>query len=33
VIPDGNHRLSRDEDIETLQRITMALAAEVEKAA
>jgi len=33
VIPDGSHRLSRDEDIETLQRITMALAAEVEKAA
>lgn len=33
VIPDGNHRLSRDEDIEALQRITMALADEVEKAA
>ncbi len=33
VIPDGNHRLSRDEDIATLQRVTMALAAEIEKAA
>ncbi|HRE20114.1 MAG TPA: alpha/beta hydrolase [Rhabdaerophilum sp.] len=32
VIPDGNHRLSRDEDIETLQCITMALAGEIEKA-
>lgn len=30
IIPDGNHRLSRDEDIATLQRITMALAREVE---
>jgi pimeloyl-ACP methyl ester carboxylesterase len=30
VIPDGNHRLSRDEDIAALQRITLALAAEVE---
>ena len=30
IIPDGNHRLSRDKDIATLQRITMALAREVE---
>ena len=30
IIPDGNHRLSRDEDIATLQRITLALANEVE---
>lgn len=29
VIPDGNHRLSRDEDIATLQRITMDLAHEI----
>lgn len=26
VIPDGNHRLSRDEDIATLQRITLEMA-------
>jgi pimeloyl-ACP methyl ester carboxylesterase len=32
VIPDGNHRLSREEDIAALQRITLALAAEVEAA-
>lgn len=30
VIPDGNHRLSREEDIAALQRITLALAHEVE---
>jgi pimeloyl-ACP methyl ester carboxylesterase len=30
IIPDGNHRLSRDEDIAALTRITLALAAEVE---
>lgn len=30
IIPDGNHRLSRDEDIATLQRITLAMAREVE---
>ncbi len=30
VIPDGNHRLSRDKDIAALQRITMDLAREVE---
>lgn len=33
IIPDGNHRLSRDEDIATLTRITLALAQEVEKTA
>jgi pimeloyl-ACP methyl ester carboxylesterase len=33
IIPDGNHRLSREEDIATLQRITLALAKEVETTA
>jgi pimeloyl-ACP methyl ester carboxylesterase len=33
IIPDGNHRLSRDEDIATLTRITLALAHEVEVSA
>ena len=32
VIPDGNHRLSRDEDIAALTRITLAMAREVEAA-
>jgi pimeloyl-ACP methyl ester carboxylesterase len=32
IIPDGNHRLSREEDIAALTRITLALAAEVEGA-
>lgn len=30
IIPDGNHRLSRDEDIAALQRITLAMAREIE---
>jgi pimeloyl-ACP methyl ester carboxylesterase len=30
IIPDGNHRLSRDEDIATLQRITLEMVREVE---
>ena len=30
IIPDGNHRLSRDEDIAALQRITLEMAREVE---
>lgn len=30
IIPDGNHRLSRDEDIATLCRITVGLAKEVQ---
>lgn len=30
IIPDGNHRLSREEDIATLQRITLDMAQEVE---
>lgn len=32
IIPDGNHRLSREEDIATLQRITLAMVREVEAA-
>ena len=30
IIPEGNHRLSRDQDIATLIRVTIALAQEVE---
>jgi pimeloyl-ACP methyl ester carboxylesterase len=29
IIPDGNHRLSREEDIAVLQRITLAMAREI----
>lgn len=32
IIPDGNHRLSREADIAALQRITLALAREIESA-
>jgi pimeloyl-ACP methyl ester carboxylesterase len=31
IIPDGNHRLSRETDIAALTRIALALAAEVER--
>lgn len=30
IIPDGNHRLSREEDIAVLQRITLEMAREIE---